>query len=117
MLRCFLTKPAATGRTWVTTRTFTTRPQKLNPITGKMEWNGTSILDVNDPANLKLVAEPVNGRLNRFEHRLAWVAYFNAGVRLVDLSDPIILGKSATMCRKRTRRRTRWRRGRGSRFR
>ena len=25
--------------------------QKLNPITGKMEWNGTSILDVNDPAN------------------------------------------------------------------
>jgi len=29
--------------------------QKLNPITGRMEWNGTSILDVNDPANPKLV--------------------------------------------------------------
>ena len=33
-------------------------------------------------------AETVNGRLNRFEDRLAWVADFNAGVRLVDLSDP-----------------------------
>jgi len=33
-------------------------------------------------------AETVNGRLNRFEDKLAWVAYFNAGVRLVDLSDP-----------------------------
>jgi len=30
----------------------------------------------------------VNGRLNRFEDKLAWVAYFNAGVRLVHLSDP-----------------------------
>ena len=28
---------------------------KLNPITGKMEWNGTSILDVADPANPRLV--------------------------------------------------------------
>ncbi len=27
----------------------------LNPITGKMEWNGTSILDIADPANPKLV--------------------------------------------------------------
>jgi hypothetical protein len=26
--------------------------------------------------------------LNRFEDKLAWVAYFNAGVRVVDLSDP-----------------------------
>ncbi len=33
-------------------------------------------------------AEMVNGRLNRHENRLAWVAYFNAGVRVVDLSDP-----------------------------
>jgi hypothetical protein len=33
-------------------------------------------------------AETVNGRLNRFEDKLAWVAYFHAGVRLVDLSDP-----------------------------
>ena len=28
---------------------------KPNPITGKEEWNGTSILDVADPANPKLV--------------------------------------------------------------
>jgi hypothetical protein len=33
-------------------------------------------------------AETVNGRLNRFDDKLAWIAYFNAGVRLVDLSDP-----------------------------
>jgi hypothetical protein len=33
-------------------------------------------------------AETVNGRINRFEDKLAWLAYFNAGVRLVDLSDP-----------------------------
>ena len=33
-------------------------------------------------------AETVNGRLNRFEDKLAWIAYFNAGVRVVDLSDP-----------------------------
>jgi hypothetical protein len=36
-------------------------------------------------------AETVNGRLNRFEDKLAWIAYFNAGVRLVDLSDPFNL--------------------------
>ncbi|MGH9204195.1 MAG: hypothetical protein ACRD2A_23450, partial [Vicinamibacterales bacterium] len=28
---------------------------KMNPITGKMEWNGTSILDVADPAKPKFV--------------------------------------------------------------
>ena len=33
-------------------------------------------------------AETVNGRINRFEDKLAWVVYFNAGVRVVDLSDP-----------------------------
>lgn len=33
-------------------------------------------------------AETVNGELNRFEDKLAWIAYFNAGVRVVDLSDP-----------------------------
>ncbi|MBI4265824.1 MAG: hypothetical protein HY657_15725 [Acidobacteria bacterium] len=33
-------------------------------------------------------AETVNGRINRFGNRLAWLAYFNAGVRVVDLSDP-----------------------------
>lgn len=36
-------------------------------------------------------AETVNGRINRFENKLAWLAYFNAGVRLVDLSDPFNL--------------------------
>jgi len=33
-------------------------------------------------------AETVNGKLNRFEDRLAWVAYLNAGVRVLDISDP-----------------------------
>lgn len=33
-------------------------------------------------------AETVNGSLNRFEDKLAWIAYFNAGIRVVDLSDP-----------------------------
>ncbi len=33
-------------------------------------------------------ADTVNGKINRYEDKLAWVAYFNAGVRVVDLSDP-----------------------------
>jgi hypothetical protein len=33
-------------------------------------------------------AETVNGNINRFEDKLAWIAYFNAGVRVLDLSDP-----------------------------
>jgi len=33
-------------------------------------------------------AETVNGQLNRFEDKLAWVAYMNAGVRVVDIADP-----------------------------
>jgi hypothetical protein len=33
-------------------------------------------------------AEFVNGRINRFENRMAWIAYFNAGIRVIDLSDP-----------------------------
>ncbi len=33
-------------------------------------------------------AETVNGSLNRFEDRIAWIAYFNAGIRVIDLSDP-----------------------------
>ncbi len=33
-------------------------------------------------------AETVNGEINRFKDKLAWVAYVNAGVRLVDLKDP-----------------------------
>ena len=33
-------------------------------------------------------AETVNGTINRFEDKIAWIAYFNAGVRILDLSDP-----------------------------
>ena len=33
-------------------------------------------------------AETVNSELNRFEDKIAWIAYFNAGVRVLDLSDP-----------------------------
>ena len=33
-------------------------------------------------------AETVNGSINRFEDRIAWIAYFNAGIRVVDLSAP-----------------------------
>jgi len=33
-------------------------------------------------------AETVNGELNRFDDKLTWIAYMNAGVRVVDLSDP-----------------------------
>src|SRR5688572_15499387 len=33
-------------------------------------------------------AEQVNGRLNRHENRTAWIAYFNAGIRVVDVTDP-----------------------------
>jgi len=33
-------------------------------------------------------ADTVNGKINRFTDKIAWIAYFNAGVRVVDLSDP-----------------------------
>jgi hypothetical protein len=33
-------------------------------------------------------AETVNGKINRFEDKIAWIAYFNAGVRVVDISNP-----------------------------
>ncbi len=33
-------------------------------------------------------AETVNGELNRFEDKIAWLAYVNAGVRVLDLTDP-----------------------------
>jgi len=33
-------------------------------------------------------AETVNGRINRFENKIAWLAYFNAGIRVLDLSNP-----------------------------
>ncbi|MBM3820459.1 MAG: hypothetical protein FJW14_15780 [Acidimicrobiia bacterium] len=38
-------------------------------------------------------AETVNGRINRFADKLAWIAYFNAGVRVVDLTDPFRLNE------------------------
>jgi hypothetical protein len=33
-------------------------------------------------------AETVNGKINRFEDKTAWLAYFNAGIRIVDLTNP-----------------------------
>ena len=36
-------------------------------------------------------ADTVNGQINRFEDKIAWIAYFNAGVRVVDLSNPYAL--------------------------
>lgn len=33
-------------------------------------------------------AETVNGKINRFDDKIAWLAYFNAGIRVVDLSNP-----------------------------
>ncbi len=34
-------------------------------------------------------ADTVNGQINRYADKLAWIAYFNAGVRVVDLADPL----------------------------
>ena len=33
-------------------------------------------------------AETVNGELNRFPDKMAWLAYVNAGLRIIDLADP-----------------------------
>lgn len=33
-------------------------------------------------------AETVNGEINRFEDRLVWLTYFNAGVRILDIANP-----------------------------
>jgi hypothetical protein len=33
--------------------------------------------------------DTVNGKIARFPDKLSWIAYFNAGVRVVDLSDPL----------------------------
>ena len=33
-------------------------------------------------------AETIDGVLNRFEDKIAYIAYFNAGLRVVDISDP-----------------------------
>jgi hypothetical protein len=33
-------------------------------------------------------AETVNSQLNRFDDKIAWIAYFNAGVRVIDIADP-----------------------------
>jgi hypothetical protein len=38
-------------------------------------------------------AETVNGKINRFENKIAWLAYFNAGIRVVDLSNPFALAE------------------------
>ena len=38
-----------------------TRDATLNPITGENEWNGTSILEISDPANPELVWHIPNG--------------------------------------------------------
>ena len=40
-------------------------------------------------------AETVNGDLNLFEDKLAWIAYMNAGVRVIDLTDPQNLSEVA----------------------
>ena len=47
-------------------------------------------------------AETVNGKINRFEDKIAWIAYFNAGVRVVDLSDPYNLKELGSTFRRRT---------------
>ena len=51
-------------------------------------------------------ADTVNGKLNRFEDRIAWLAYFNAGIRVLDLSDPYHLREIGYYLPKTPRRRT-----------
>jgi hypothetical protein len=46
---------------------------KLNPITGKEEWNGTSILNVADPANPKLVWHIPNRHESQLARRVGGV--------------------------------------------
>jgi hypothetical protein len=36
-------------------------------------------------------ADTMNGKIHRYEDKIAWVAYFNAGMRVVDLSNPFSL--------------------------
>jgi hypothetical protein len=36
-------------------------------------------------------ADTMNGTIHRYEDKIAWVAYFNAGMRVVDLSNPFSL--------------------------
>jgi len=38
-------------------------------------------------------AETVNGELNRFPDKIAWLAYVNAGLRVIDLADPYRLNE------------------------
>ena len=52
------TKSDAANGNWVYVghhESFADGKPLLNPITGKMEWNGTSILEISDPAHPKLV--------------------------------------------------------------
>ena len=85
-----------------------TRDATLNPITGENEWNGTSILEISDPANPELVwhiPNDVNANSRsvsvvydyEFDStppgrdyliKRVWIAYLNAGVRVLDISDP-----------------------------
>jgi hypothetical protein len=36
-------------------------------------------------------ADTMNGKIHRYEDKIAWIAYFNAGMRVVDLSNPFSL--------------------------
>jgi hypothetical protein len=36
-------------------------------------------------------ADTTNGKIHRYEDKIAWVAYFNAGMRVVDVSNPFSL--------------------------
>jgi hypothetical protein len=63
---------------------------KLNPITGKEEWNGTSILNVADPANPKLVWHIPNDT-NRNSRGVSVVydyKFDGSGQRLPDSQSP-----------------------------
>jgi len=81
----------------------------INPLSGEKEPNGTSIVDVSDPSQPKLVhhipgyagaesravqvvekfyegAETRDGKI--IGGTLVYIAYFNAGLRVVDIADP-----------------------------
>ena len=59
--------------------------QRPNPLTGKAEWSGTSVVDVTDPRAPRYLAH-IPGASGQAE--LVFIAYFNAGVRAVDVRDP-----------------------------
>ena len=53
-------------------------------------------------------ADTVNGQINRFTDKLAWIAYFNAGMRVVDLADPLRPTEVGYYVPRPPRSRTRW---------